>query len=183
MDEYPNVNRLKKPLKIQSIDSQKMMLDDNSKWQFLDATPPPSTWQVDDEIVIEKTGRFPSNYRVINKSRGKQDRPAVYLGGCISEEEIIKINKSLGGSKKYPSERLDRYWRIKKLLEDACIELEDGSVWQLTDLANKNIGEWEMGQNIRLSKGSSELDFYYMENLAINKTSFIVKFLGFQQIK
>lgn len=178
MNEYPNQN---KQLNINFIDPQKMSLEDNSSWQFLDATPPPSTWQAGDQVVIEKTeGRFQSKsmYKVINKTRKDQDRPAVYLGGGISKEQIIEINKSL---KDYPVERLDREWRIERLLEDGSILLEDRSVWQLTGLANKDMGEWDIGQVVRISKGSSGLRTYHMENLDINRPPFIVSFLGFQK--
>jgi len=175
MGDYPNQNKLQN---IKSISPQEMSLGDGSKWRFLDATPPPLLWQAGDQVIIETTeGGIKSEvmYRVINKTRKDQDRPAVYLGGGASKEQIIEMNKSL---KDYPDERLERDLRIEKLLEDSCILLEEGSVWQLTNPTLQNEGEWDRGQYVRISKGPSRIKNYQITNLKINKTFFAI-FMGF----
>ena len=175
MDEYRSQNKL---LDIKSINPQKMVLEDDSQWEFLGAAHPPLSWQAGDQIVIEKTGgKFPT-YRVINKTREKQEITAVYLGGGITKEQMIEINKSL---KDYPDERLDRDWRIERLLDDGSILLEDKSVWQLTNPTLKNEGEWYPKQLVRISKGSSGLKTYHITNLNMNRPPFIGSFLGFQE--
>ncbi len=179
MDEYLNLN---KPIKIKSIDSRKMILDDSSEWQFLEATPPPSTWQGGDQVIIGKMeGRFKSKsmYKVVNKTRKDQDRPAVYLGGGISKSQTIEINKSWEG---YPDERLNRNMRVRDLLEDGCVELEDGSVWQLTGLTQSQTGDWSPGQLVCVSKSASGVKTYRMKNLTIDR-DFIVVFMGFRESK
>lgn len=149
----------------------------------MESDPPPPSWTKDDDYYIDERGNEKGIKRtvVINRSKKDQERVVSYLRGGISKEQIIEINKSLGDSKEYPPERLGLNLRIEKLLEDARIQLEDGSVWQLSGYANKDECEWEERQVVRISKGNSELDLYYMENLKINRHPFIVKFLGFQQ--
>jgi len=180
MGEYRNLN---KPIKIDSIDPQNMVLEDGSEWQFF-LIKPPLSWQKGDQVVIEKREtkmKSETKYAVINNTREGQDRSILSLRGSISKKQIIEINKSLRDSKEYPPERLGWNLRIEKLLEDARIQLEDGSVWQLSSQTNKDEGEWEERQVVCIFKGSSGLDIYYMENLKINRNPFIVKFLGFQQ--
>jgi len=181
MSAYPNIN---KQLKIKTINQQEMTLDDDSKWEFMGAERPSFTWQAGDVVVVRRpTGNSPikTKYGVTNKTRKDREISAVYMGGAISEEEIVEINKKFEYSKKYPSERLDKVWGIKKLLEDASMLLEDWSVWQLTNLTNgEDTGEWAVGQNVRITKSSSGIG-YRIENLDIKRPPFIASFLGFQQ--
>ena len=167
-------------MKIESIDSKKIKFVDGREYEFLESNPPPPSWTTDDDYYIDERGNEKGIKRtvVINRSKKDQERVVSYLRGGISKEQIIEINKSL---KDYPNERLGLNLRIEKLLEDARIQLEDGSVWQLSGYANKDECEWEERQVVSISKGSSGLDVYYMENLKINRHPFIVKFLGFQQ--
>lgn len=172
-------------MKIKYIDSKKIIFEDGREYEFLESDPPLSSWTIDDDYsAVEKgegKGFRIKRHLVINRSKKDQQRLASYIKGGISEEEIIKINKKLGNTKEYPADRLDRSWRIIKLLEDSCILLEDRSVWQLTGLANKSMGEWDVGQIVTISKGSSGLRNYHMKNSNINRPPFIANFLGFQE--
>ena len=179
MEAYRNTN---KPLSIKSIDSQGMILEDGSQWQFLGATPPPLSWQAGDQVVINRReGGIKSEtmYGVVNKTRGDQDRSAVYLGGDISKDHVIEIKKSWEG---YPNERLDRNMRVKDLGEEGCVELEDGSAWQLTGLTYSETGDWSPGQLACVSRNTAGVKTYRMKNVTIDKT-FIVVFMGFRESK
>jgi len=179
MSAYPNVNE---QLKIKSINQQEMELNDDSKWEFMGAERPPVTWQPGDTVVVRQLGEntpFTTKYGITNKTRKDREMSAIYMGGGISDEEIVNINKSWD-SKEYPAARLDKVWRIRKLFNDGSILLEDSSVWQLSSLTNgEDVGEWDIGQNVRATKGSSGIG-YRIDNLNIGKT-FIASFLGFQK--
>ena len=179
METYRNINKL---LKIKSIDSQGMVLEDGSLWRFLGATPPPFSWLVGDQVVINKReGGIKSEtlYGVVNKTRGDQDRPVVYMGGDVSKDQVIEIKKSWEG---YPDERLDRNMRVKDLGEDGCVVLEDDSVWQLTGLTYSETGDWSPGQLVCVSRNAAGVKTYRMKNITIDKT-FIVVFMGFRESK
>jgi len=170
MDEYPNVN---KRLRIVSINEKEMSLSDGSKWQFLKASSPPPSWkQPETYVVIEKT-KMKTMYRVM---KGEQDRSAVYMGGGVSKEQIIEINKSL---QEYPTERLGRDLRVEKLLEDGCIKLEDQSVWQLSGVGQKRTGDWSTEHYVQVSRGAG-IGLYNVVNPKVSKIPFTAKFLGFQ---
>lgn len=180
MDTYFNVN---KALKIKSINSQKMELDDDSTWEFMGAERPPVTWQAGDVIVVRRPAGNPpyqTRYGITNKTRKDREISAVYMGGGTSMEEIVKINKKFQHSKEYPAERLEKVWKVRKLLEDGAILLEDWSVWQLSLLASRDEGEWAEGQNVCVTKSNSGRG-YRIENLDMKRPPFIASFLGFQQ--
>lgn len=184
MGEYLNQN---KKLVIKSINSKEMLLDDDSKWQFLDKSLAPLLWEVGNQIVIEKReGKFSDVcYIIINKTKKDQKICAVYGKDNISKEKKNEINKSLlepvSYPAAYPEERLNMPLSIKKLLEENSVQLVDNSVWILTDWANSDVSKWETGQIVCVTKGMSRLRKYYMENLNVKGNSFIVQFSRFQE--
>lgn len=159
------------PLHIIKIESQKMTLSDNSEWLFWPGAEPKSAWQVNDRIEKGREGKFSIEFINLDKQKQKAGAyPVDTSGGVIGK-----------GFKIYPRENLDKNWRIKELYDDGSVLLEDGSEWYMSELANNDVSEWVLGQYVCISEGSSELDFYRMKNLKIDKPPFLVKFLGFKQ--
>ncbi|MCX5668914.1 MAG: hypothetical protein NTX89_02170 [Candidatus Omnitrophica bacterium] len=173
MDMYTNVNKL---LKIKSINSKVMTLDDDSQWQFFPATKSLSAWRVDDQVVIEMKGGIFSLYRAINKTR-KNDETGVALINASSD-----ISKSLGNdgsAEEYTNISMEI--TIKDVSLD-LIWLRDGSKWQMYNPALGVPGFWEVGDPVivtrRIAIKISKI--YEMLNIKTGVTLMAV-FLGYEQ--
>ena len=170
MDTYPNVN---KPLKIKSINSKGMTLEDDSQWQFFPATKSLSAWRVDDQVVIETKGGIFSLYRAINKTRKNDETGVVQINASDD------IGKSLDSTEEYSN--LNREITIKDAVND-WIWLADDSKWQMYNPALGVPGFWEIGDMVivsrRVAKSMSKM--YEMLNVKTGVT-LIAVFLGYEQ--
>ena len=168
-------------MKIKYIDSKKMILEDDSEWEFLGANPPPASWKVGDDVDTEKRGEKLKKDIAINHSRDDQERTVAYIKGGISKKY------KTGEEDTYPDEWLDRDWKIRDLYQDSCIIVADqspnGSIWQLKNYSSRNEGKWSPGQRVRISKGNARFVSYQIENFDINRPPFIASFMGWAKSK
>ncbi len=162
MSEYP------KKARITFLNRQIMKLDDNSAHQLLPHMLP-SGWRVGDDVLVD-TMEGPISkglmLKVKNKTRETPDISVISLKSEGNQENWPDLNKSLKSPKQYPQDRLNRVWRIIKLLEGGRILLEDRSIWQLMNFSNKGMGEWNEGQYVRINKTGGI--GYKMENLDLD---------------
>lgn len=168
-------------MKIKYIDSKKMILEDDSEWQFLGANPPPVSWKAGDDVDIEKRGQKIKSDIVINRTKEDQERAIAYIKGGISKRY------KTGEEEAYPDEWLDQDWKVKDLLEDGHIVIADpspnGSIWLINNYSSKNEGNWAPGQRIRISKGNARFVSYQIENFDINRPPFVASFMGWAKSK
>ena len=163
------------PKKINSIDSQKMILDDGSQWQFFPATKLLSAWRIGDQVVVEKKeGKF-SLYRAINKTRKNE------------EAGVVLISSPSGISEPVGNEGSEEYTNLNTeiTIKDASLDLiwlRDGSKWQMYNPALGVSGFWEIGDPVivtrRIAIKISKI--YEMLNIKTGITLMAV-FLGFEQ--
>lgn len=164
------------PKSIKFIDLQKMILDDDSQWQFFPATKLLSAWRAGDQVVVEKKeGKF-SLYRVINKTRKNEEAGVVPIG--IPGD----ISKSLGKdglAEEYTN--LNTEIKIKDAVNER-IWLADDSKWEMYNPALGVPGFWEIGDTVivsrRVAKSISKM--YEMLNVKTGVT-LIAVFLGYEQ--
>ena len=164
------------PKSIKSIDPQKMILDDDSQWQFFPATKLLSAWQKGDQVVIEKKeGKF-SLYRAINKTRKNEE------AGVVPINPPGDFSKSLGkdgSAEEYTN--LNTEITIKNAVND-WVWLADNSKWQMYNPALGVPGFWEIGDAVivsrRVAKSISKM--YEMLNVKTGVT-LIAVFLGYEQ--
>ena len=157
MGKYPNVNKI---LKILYIDSQKMRLEDESKWRFLKTMKPPSSWKGGDDpdsVRVEEMGSFKSDvlYAIHGVSKKDTNTQAEYLGGAKGEASDVNVTKSMTDTE-YPATHLDKEWEIRKAT-DNIIVLDDGSVWKLiaaftVNLNTRKINDWQQGHSVTVSR-------------------------------
>lgn len=159
MDGYPNIN---KKLEILFIDSQKMRLADESKWQFLPTMSPPTSWKgrngdnEGDLVVVEEMRSFQSKnlYAIHGVSKKDTNTQAMYLGGAKGESSDVNVTKSMTDTE-YPSTHLGRDWEIKQATGNIIV-LADDSVWKLTaalttNLNTRAINNWQPGHTASVS--------------------------------
>ncbi len=159
MGAYPNVNKV---LKILYIDSQKMRLEDMSKWKFLSIMTPPSSWKGGDSPDTVSVEEFPSTklkseslYAIRGVSQKDTNTQAEYLGGAEGEPADINVTKSMI-DEKYPENFLDKPLIVRRATGNLIV-LEDDSVWSLAapmihqnDLDQMN--DWHKGQVVIISR-------------------------------
>jgi hypothetical protein len=164
------------PLYIKFIDSQKMVLSDNSEWLFWPGMEPLSPWKIGDQISKkEKEGKF-SIYRMINITRQKQEAGVYPVG---APEDISKSLGPSGSEKEYTN--LGVEIKIKKASDD-LIWLEDDSKWQMYNPTLRDPGPWEVGDMVivtRLAEKSMSKR-YQMKNLQTER-SLMAVFMGYER--
>lgn len=154
MGKYSNVGKI---LKITYIDSQKMRLQDESKWRFLKDMRPPSVWKVGDTVKPDTLPSFKSDsmFAIYGVSQKDTNTQAEYLGGAKGESTDINVTKSMT-DREYPANNMDRSWRVKKAAGNIVV-LEDGSVWKLTaalslNMNSRALSNWQEGHYATVSR-------------------------------
>ena len=184
-------------MKIEYIDSKKIIFKDGREYEFLPSNPPPLSWTTDDDYYTDERGNEKGIKRtvVINRSKKDQERVVSYLRGGIQKNILSGIPQGEG----YPDDWLDKDWPIKEvsLADESSYSLSSkggpyilvadpspyGSIWKPITLTNEEVNRITQGQVIRISKGQSKKikNYYSMKNLNIGMPSFSVGFVGFEK--
>jgi len=164
------------PLYIKDISPERIVLSDNSIYQFWPGMEPQSSWESGDRIEkSEKEGRI-KIFRFINITKQKQE-----AGGIpVNNPELSKSNGPDVPADVYSN--LDSEIRIKRA-EGELIWLEDNSKWQMYNPALASHGDWNAGDTVIVTQRmvkSKDSKRYEMKNLATGK-ELISIYLGYEK--